>query len=442
MRGRWIGSTNLKGPESYYETGPMTKKEAIQGNSKRSGTRKLIHDLCRVPGDFRRLLCDEFPHLQKQISTEITYDKQINDLLDRETCAEILVKLRRHVEDVYKEGRFKEKHYIELVDEIERISKLPEPQLGTLERNHLRRPKRLKKFLRACLGGVGIIGLWEGARWVWSKINSIKVEGGTIVIAGVAGGGLYISIGSGSCGYNAPHQSSLPAWSMGSMAPSGLNMGQSRRTVNFCVREITVLQEGEPMRPLPQNALDSKQLQQSQQLIYHLNNLLTMYAPMEVPQSFKAEPVPYLGNSQLLNFGRRGRPYSHESAITACTSDQANRLPINLALKWKRKAELPVRNCFPNQNCNDAKMFTISCEFSYSIADQKDEYRCPKQSFSILTNGISFIKPPVLPIEQELQQVQQRQPNTNPTDIEFLTILNQCGGAFSAIALLAACKNP
>jgi hypothetical protein len=410
-----------------------------QSNTKRPDTRKLINDLCRVPGDFRRLLCDEFPYLQLQISTEITYDKQINDLLDRETCAEILVKLRRHVEDVYREGRFKESRYIELVDEIARVSKLPEPQLGTLELNHPRRPKRLKKFLRACLGRVGIIGLWEGARWVWSKINSIRVEGGTIVIVGAAGGGLYFSLGSGSCRVEAPPQGSLPAWSMGSMAPSGLNLGQSRRTVNFCVRGIKVLQEDDLMRTIPPNALDAKQVQQSQQLIYYLNMLLTMYAPMELPQSSKNEVTPYLGNPQLLNFGRYDGPFTQQPAITACDSDQSNRLPINVVLNWKRKTEAAVRNCFPNQNCSDAKRYTISCEFSYSIADNKDEYRCPNKTFTILSDGVSFLKPTALPIQQELQQLQ---PTTNPTDIEFSTILNQCGGAFSAIALLAACKNP
>lgn len=408
----------------------------IQINTKIPDTRKLIYDLCRVQADFRRFLCDEFPYLQKQISTELSYDKQVSELLDRQTCDAILVKIGKHVEDLKEEGRFNEERYIELLDEVDRISQFSEPQLKNQEFKHTRRSKQVRRFLRACLERVGTIGLWEGARWLWSKINSIKVEGGTIVIAGVAGGGLYLSIGSGSCGYDAPHQSSLPDWSLGSTAPSVLIGGQSSRTVNFCVREITVLQEDEPRRPLPQDAVDSKQLQQSQQLVYHLNNLLTMYAPMEVPQSFKAEPVPYLGNSQLLNSGRRGRPYSHESAITACTSDQANRLPINVALKWSKKTEASVRNCFPNQNCSDAKKFTISCEFSYSIADKKDEYRCPNQSFTILSSSISFIKPPILPIQQELQQ------NTNPANIEFSSILSQCGGAFSAIALLAACKNP
>lgn len=395
----------------------------IQINTKIPDTRKLIHDLFCVQADFRRFLCDYFRHLQKEIPDKLCHEEQITALLERETCDAVLAKLRSHIEDLKEEDRFKEERYLEFLDEIDRVSQFSEPQVRSSQSLPTRRSRRPGEFLQWFLIACGILWLWKKICWVWAKINSIKVEGGTIVIGGAAGGGLFILIGRGP-----PPPSNLVNCPE-CRAPSVFIAGQAKRTVNFCAREITILQENEPRHPRPQDAVDSKQLQQIQQLIDHLNHLLTMYAPMEVPQSLST-----IGPPGTLNW-----PHS---AITECESGQTNRLPINLALKWKRTAEASVRNCFPNQNCRDAKRFTISCEFSYSITDQKGEYRCPKQSFSILSNGISFIIPPVLPIEQELQQVPKLEPNTTPTDIEFSTILNQCGGAFSAIALLAACKNP
>ena len=106
------------------------KKEAIQGNSKRPYTRKLIYEVCRVQTDFRRFLCDEFPYLKRQISSVLTYDDQIFEFLDRETCDEILKKLRDHIENLKEEGELKEERYIELLDETERASQLSEPELN------------------------------------------------------------------------------------------------------------------------------------------------------------------------------------------------------------------------------------------------------------------------------------------------------------------------
>jgi len=409
----------------------------IQINTKRPDTRRLIYEVCRIQADFRSFLVDHFAHVGRQMSSGLTYDEQISNFLDRVTCDEILAKLREHVENLLKEGSLKEERYIGLLDEIEKVSQFSEPLLNQRVFKDEIPPKEKRNFLQWLLITCGILWLYDKICWLWSRVNEIRVEGGTIVIIGV-GGGLCI-FGIKGCVLIKPQQSSQPMPSMRSADPSDMIGVQTRRTVNFCLRGITILQEDGPTHSLPQGALNSDQVQRRQQLSAHLNSLLTMYAPMEVPESSNHEFAPHRANSQFSSYGRYNGRFSSEPAITACESDQSNRLPIHVELKWKRKTESSVRNCFPNQNCSDAKSFTISCEFSYSIADKKDEYRCPNKSFTILSNGVSFLKPPALPIQQEQQQLQ---PNTNPTDIEFSTILNQCRGAFSALALLAACKNP
>jgi hypothetical protein len=101
--------------------------------------------------------------------------------------------------------------------------------------------------------------------------------------------------------------------------------------------------------------LDSKQVQQSQQLIYYLNMLLTMYAPMELPQSSKNEVTPYLGNPQLLNFGRYAGPFTQQPAITACESDQSNRLPINVGAEVEEEDGGIRAELFPESKLQGCK---------------------------------------------------------------------------------------
>lgn len=413
----------------------MPKRTLIKVSTKVAETRKFIYRLVKDEAELRGFINDYFPALQKELPTQASYDDLLTILLSKESCDAIL-KATEHMVDFLKEkNELTNEEVADIHDEILRIFDLSQPKLRIRPLEERKKSSRVRIFARRLLSIFGVVWLMDIVRWLWSKINSIRVEGGTIVIAGVAGSGLYLSIHS--CHYEAG-RSAVPL--RGAAVPSTA-AASSSRSINFCARRVAIIQEGEPDSP-PQHVEASLPTQEAQQLINYLNLQISIHAPM-LPNTRNLSSAPDTKQTTLWNTysGLYGRApdkfYSqsiNEPALNFCSPSQSDRLGIDLTLKWKKKANTPIPGCSNNQMCSELRLQTISCEFSYNVINQNQEYICPQQSFTITSSDISYL------YSSNLYWRPDSQRNAK-ADIDLNALLAQCGSVFSAIHLLTNCRH-